>query len=330
MSDRTRSGSITRADTHTRATVRRWERAEVDPKWDWVVPALIVPLAAWGLIGVRHGIEADLASRTSAALGSAGAPGLSVSYVGRDGEITGPRPAKLREAEVLAVAAGVEGVRVVTAQLQGEAGAAAGANAAGKPGDAAGVNAAAKPGDAAGANAAAKPGDAGSPAAPAPTAAGAIAPVASSPAGAAPAAAAPSAPAPTPPAVDAAPSTPKVRACQEEVRALLQRSTITFETDSAALTPAGARVVGEVARVLRGCPEARVRVEGHTDAEGDDAHNQRLSEARAATVVAGLAEAGVSRGALSEVGHGEARPVADNGTEAGMAKNRRIELVLSD
>jgi OOP family OmpA-OmpF porin len=71
-------------------------------------------------------------------------------------------------------------------------------------------------------------------------------------------------------------------------------------------------------------------VTGHTDSVGSDAFNQRLSERRAQAVVAYLESKGVGAGRLRASGAGESQPIADNGTEEGRAKNRRVELKRTD
>lgn len=76
-------------------------------------------------------------------------------------------------------------------------------------------------------------------------------------------------------------------------------------------------------------PESRVIVEGHTDAFGSDAQNQELSQARAESVVTHLRTAAVAAEfSLASVGYGESRPVANNETEQGRKRNRRIDVVI--
>jgi OOP family OmpA-OmpF porin len=70
--------------------------------------------------------------------------------------------------------------------------------------------------------------------------------------------------------------------------------------------------------------EGRYEVAGHTDNVGDAAANQRLSEARAYAVVALLRTMGVEGNRLAAIGYGDTRPVADNATADGRARNRRV------
>lgn len=102
---------------------------------------------------------------------------------------------------------------------------------------------------------------------------------------------------------------------------------VRFETDSAALLADSEPVLEEIRRVLVEHPEIRkVRVEGHTDATGDDAHNDELSSKRAAAVVAWLVAHGVEASRLVSAGLGSREPIDSNATEEGRAKNRRVVL----
>ncbi len=102
---------------------------------------------------------------------------------------------------------------------------------------------------------------------------------------------------------------------------------ILFATDSAALQVGAAATLEDVVRVLQANPELKVEVQGHTDNSGSVEHNLELSRHRAATVTQYLELYGISADRLTTEGYGETRPVADNSTEAGRAKNRRVELV---
>ena len=102
---------------------------------------------------------------------------------------------------------------------------------------------------------------------------------------------------------------------------------INFDTDKAALRDDGKPVVDEIAKLLRSSPDLKLSIEGHTDNTGDAKRNKALSEQRAATIVTALKSAGIDAARLTSAGFGADKPVADNGTEAGRAKNRRVELV---
>jgi outer membrane protein OmpA-like peptidoglycan-associated protein len=101
-----------------------------------------------------------------------------------------------------------------------------------------------------------------------------------------------------------------------------------FDFDKSTLTPAGKAKVAEAARTLKDKPSVHVEVGGHTDSIGTDGYNQRLSERRARTVADELTRDGISASRMTVRGYGERKPVADNSTEAGRARNRRVEIVV--
>lgn len=103
---------------------------------------------------------------------------------------------------------------------------------------------------------------------------------------------------------------------------------VLFRTDSAELRPGAIDKLRPLADYLRAEPGVRVAIDGHTDSRGTDAHNQDLSERRAASVRAAFDRMGVTRARFSVEGHGEADPVATNATPAGMRQNRRVEVTL--
>jgi OOP family OmpA-OmpF porin len=74
------------------------------------------------------------------------------------------------------------------------------------------------------------------------------------------------------------------------------------------------------------CPDASIEIGGHTDSDGSEAYNKRLSQSRASAVKSYLTNKGMSENRLTAVGYGELDPVANNGTKEGKAKNRRIEF----
>ncbi|WP_437577961.1 OmpA family protein [Sorangium sp. So ce887] len=109
---------------------------------------------------------------------------------------------------------------------------------------------------------------------------------------------------------------------------------VLFGAARAELTPGGRAVLDEIAGVLRAMPEWRFQVAAHTDNDRKRMKSARfssswdLSAARATAVVKRLVERGMSSRSLSAVGYGEFSPVGPNDTEAGRAKNRRIEIGL--
>jgi OmpA-OmpF porin, OOP family len=101
---------------------------------------------------------------------------------------------------------------------------------------------------------------------------------------------------------------------------------IHFATDKAEILPESRPIIDEIVSLLKNRPNLRIGVEGHTDITGNPAANKTLSNARAKAVAEAIA-AGISSNRLDPVGYGQERPVADNRTEEGRAKNRRVELV---
>ena len=83
-----------------------------------------------------------------------------------------------------------------------------------------------------------------------------------------------------------------------------------------------------MAALLKNYANSEFLIEGHTDSDGSDAFNQKLSEARAAVVKDALLDRGISSSRLKSVGYGETMPIATNKTAAGKALNRRTEVKL--
>lgn len=102
---------------------------------------------------------------------------------------------------------------------------------------------------------------------------------------------------------------------------------IHFATGKAEILPESRPVVDEIVALMKSRPDWRVGVEGHTDDTGTPASNKTLSEARAKAVAGAIAAAGIDSSRLEPAGHGQERPIGDNRTEEGRAKNRRVEIV---
>ena len=102
---------------------------------------------------------------------------------------------------------------------------------------------------------------------------------------------------------------------------------ILFETAKATLKPESMEEIQKVAEYMKKNPSVRFEVQGHTDNQGSDAVNDPLSQQRAEAVVKALEGLGVDGFNLRAVGKGSHEPVADNKTEAGRAKNRRVEFI---
>lgn len=102
---------------------------------------------------------------------------------------------------------------------------------------------------------------------------------------------------------------------------------ILFDVGKATLKPESMGVINEIGSLMKKHPDVKFSVEGHTDSDGDEAFNQQLSEARAASVKNALVELGINASRLETKGFGENKPVSDNTTPEGKANNRRVEFV---
>jgi outer membrane protein OmpA-like peptidoglycan-associated protein len=101
---------------------------------------------------------------------------------------------------------------------------------------------------------------------------------------------------------------------------------IQFELDKATIRPESFGLLDEVARVISSHPQLRVEVQGHTDASGDAEHNRELSQQRATAVVRYLGGRGIAMAQLHAKGFGASTPIADNSTDVGRERNRRVEF----
>lgn len=104
--------------------------------------------------------------------------------------------------------------------------------------------------------------------------------------------------------------------------------TILFDTGKASFQKQTFPVLEAMAAILKEYPSAQFSIEGHTDSDGKDAANQKLSEDRAAAVKNYLVSNGIDASRLSSKGFGESMPIASNKTKAGKAQNRRVEVKL--
>jgi outer membrane protein OmpA-like peptidoglycan-associated protein len=99
-----------------------------------------------------------------------------------------------------------------------------------------------------------------------------------------------------------------------------------FDTGSATLQPASNEQLGNIAAILKAYPRVKIKIGGYTDNTGDKGANLKLSEDRANNVMAELITLGVASDRLEAQGYGEDHPIADNTTDDGRQKNRRISL----
>jgi len=118
--------------------------------------------------------------------------------------------------------------------------------------------------------------------------------------------------------------------CQQLFSGLLAKGKIRFDTASASIDRDSLGLLDHLTETALRCPSTAIEIAGHTDAVGDDASNQALSEKRAQAVVDYLVRAGLSPDRLTAVGYGSTHPLASNDTDEGRAQNRRIEFVVKE
>jgi len=102
---------------------------------------------------------------------------------------------------------------------------------------------------------------------------------------------------------------------------------VLFDTDKTDIKPESEPLIAEVVALLKQNPSLKLRIEGHTDNQGGPGYNMTLSDGRSKSVLLALLKAGIAENRLTARGFGETKPVADNATDEGRAKNRRVELV---
>ncbi|EDY85483.1 outer membrane protein [gamma proteobacterium HTCC5015] len=114
----------------------------------------------------------------------------------------------------------------------------------------------------------------------------------------------------------------------DSVRSINLSSGAAFSTGSAKLSSKGKESLDDLAMKLKalGNGVKSVQIDGHTDSQGSESLNQRVSEQRAQAVKSYLVEQGVDGSLINTKGYGESQPVADNATAAGRAQNRRVEI----
>ncbi|MCQ2107432.1 MAG: thrombospondin type 3 repeat-containing protein [Fibrobacter sp.] len=102
---------------------------------------------------------------------------------------------------------------------------------------------------------------------------------------------------------------------------------IAFQTNSAKLTKPSYATLDDIVRLMNKIPDAKLEVQGHTDNTGSAETNKKLSQDRAETVVNYFISKGIAAERVRAVGYGPEKPIADNKSKQGRAKNRRVELV---
>lgn len=125
------------------------------------------------------------------------------------------------------------------------------------------------------------------------------------------------------------PPEPTITPAEEVITLSDNQGAVLFDFDKSNLTNEARKQLDAVMGRLKNANVVSIKVVGHTDSRGSDAYNQKLSERRAASVATYLVSQGLPSEKISTEGKGESQPVADNTTDEGRAKNRRVELHLS-
>jgi outer membrane protein OmpA-like peptidoglycan-associated protein len=133
------------------------------------------------------------------------------------------------------------------------------------------------------------------------------------------------------PAAKSAPSTAAaIKACTAVLAKASRSGRIRFPSSDTEIRPWSRPALDKVIAALKRCPTLRIEVAGYTDVTGTRALNEKLSKERAAAVVATLVTAGIQADRLKSTGYASQRPIANNRTQAGRARNRRVELTVID
>ena len=118
--------------------------------------------------------------------------------------------------------------------------------------------------------------------------------------------------------------------CVANANAVVSERKIPFEPGSTQIGASAFPTLQDLAKLLTECTHARIEIAGHTDNQGREEMNLRLSTKRAESVLEALLDAGVLTQNFTAVGYGESQPIADNATQEGRKTNRRIEFRLYD
>ncbi len=115
----------------------------------------------------------------------------------------------------------------------------------------------------------------------------------------------------------------------EGIKLTLNENSVNFDLNKSSLTAKAKANLDKLVPVFNEYPDTDIQIFGYTDSSGADDYNLRLSEQRAASVKAYLSGKGLKASRFTTIGRGEADPIADNSTAAGMSKNRRVEFAIT-
>ena len=119
----------------------------------------------------------------------------------------------------------------------------------------------------------------------------------------------------------------KIR-CQGQFDKLLGNAQISFASGKAIIENTSFALLNRLTQTAQVCPDSLLDIAGHTDSQGSKQKNLTLSRERAQAVARWLTKSGIDKQRIKTIGYGSERPIADNSTELGRAKNRRIEFIV--
>ena len=113
-----------------------------------------------------------------------------------------------------------------------------------------------------------------------------------------------------------------------EIGQVIVLENIFFDFDKSVILPQSFMELKKLMDILNAYPSMRIELSGHTDSKGSDRYNMKLSEERAKAVYDYLLSKGIDEKRLSFKGYGAKRPIADNATDEGRSRNRRVEFKI--
>ena len=116
------------------------------------------------------------------------------------------------------------------------------------------------------------------------------------------------------------------KSCLKRFDDLLSGQYLYFTLDNQSINAEGEKLLSQIIEIAKDCPDVRIEIGGHTDSQGSDIYNGKLSKRRADVVANQLSQKGINMKRLIAIGFGKSTPIANNASEAGRAKNRRIEF----
>jgi OOP family OmpA-OmpF porin len=136
---------------------------------------------------------------------------------------------------------------------------------------------------------------------------------------------------PAPPAPPPEPEPPPPKRVEVTADKIVIKEKIQFDVDKTTIKPESNGLLDEITQVIKDNPRIKkIAIEGHTDGDGSDKYNLKLSDGRAKAVMEYLVTHGIEAGRLTAKGFGESKPIASNDTPEGKEQNRRVEFLITE